>query len=149
MLSNPYYSYQFEYIGAFVNEREKLIEDGFEEEKRQDAEGKKIEMSRRSKHIRWEQSDLVMILLNLSYIPDDVVKHIDFQPGWQRRFQGAMEGYKAVFQQQMKRKWKYQCRELEDEYSEHIRNLNKNGQGNSSSKVTMDTFSGLDDPSYE
>jgi len=29
MLSNPQYSSDFNYIGAFISEREKLIEDGF------------------------------------------------------------------------------------------------------------------------
>lgn len=30
----------------------------------------------------YEQSDMLIILLNLSYIPDDVAKKIDFAPGW-------------------------------------------------------------------
>ena len=65
------------------------------------------QMTEHSKRIRFEQSDMVMILLNLSYIPDDVVKHIDFQPGWQLRFKGAMQGYKGYFEHQMKRKWQF------------------------------------------
>jgi hypothetical protein len=33
--------------------------------------------------IRQEQSDMIMVLLNLAYIPDDVIKQIpDFRPGW-------------------------------------------------------------------
>jgi hypothetical protein len=32
MLSNPQYSNDFYYIGAFVSEREKLIEDGFKQD---------------------------------------------------------------------------------------------------------------------
>ena len=68
---------------------------------------------------------MVMILLNLSYIPDDVVKHIDFQPGWQRRFKGAMQGYKGYFEQQMKRKWQFQSNILEQEYSEFVREKQK------------------------
>ena len=40
---------------------------------------------------------MVMILLNLSYIPDDVVKNLDFDPGWQRRFYAIMRSYKEYF----------------------------------------------------
>jgi hypothetical protein len=32
MLSNPIYSSDFYYIGAFISEREKLIEDGYKNE---------------------------------------------------------------------------------------------------------------------
>ena len=78
MLSNPNYSSKFEYVGAFIEEREKLIEDGFQDEMFEDPVTKATEMAARCKQIRFEQSDMVMILLNLSYIPDDVVKHIDF-----------------------------------------------------------------------
>ena len=29
-----------------------------------------------------EQSDFVVVLLNLSAIPDEVIRKIDFMPGW-------------------------------------------------------------------
>ena len=54
----------FQYIGAFVTEREKLIEDGYESD---------------VDRYRFEQSDLVMVLLNLAYIPDEVVRAIRFE----------------------------------------------------------------------
>jgi len=38
-----------------------------------------------------------MILLNLAYIPDSVVKQIDFKPGWQKKFKAAMDNYKQEF----------------------------------------------------
>jgi hypothetical protein len=50
---------------------------------------------------------MVMVLLNLSYIPDQVVEHIDFQPGWSVRFKLAMILYKDYFEQQTGRKWEY------------------------------------------
>ena len=62
------------YIGAQVDEREKLIEDGFEDEK----DPKSKQMTERCMRGRFEQSDQIMILLNLSYIPDDVVRKLDF-----------------------------------------------------------------------
>ena len=35
-----------------------------------------------------------MLLLNLAVIPDEVVKKIDFNPGWSRRFKKSMDQYK-------------------------------------------------------
>ena len=75
VLSNMKYQTAFNYIGAFVEEREKLIEDGFGEE-----EGR--EMTPDEKAVRWEQSDMVMILLNLAVIPDSVVARMDLKPQW-------------------------------------------------------------------
>lgn len=34
------------------------------------------------KRTRWEQSDMVMICLNLAYVPDEVCEKINFRPGW-------------------------------------------------------------------
>lgn len=65
LLSNPDYAFAFYYIGAFVEEREKLIEDGYKDDCNDAGE-----MSEICKRARYEQSDMVMILLNLSYIPD-------------------------------------------------------------------------------
>ena len=55
ILSNMQYADDFYYIGAFVDEREALIKDGDMEEGND-----------------CEQSDIVMILLNLACIPDDI-----------------------------------------------------------------------------
>ena len=67
-MSNPYYADMFQYIGAFVEEREKLIEDGYEPD---------------LDRYRFEQSDMAMILLNLAYIPDEAVRAVRFdQFGW-------------------------------------------------------------------
>jgi len=54
-LSNPAYYDTFAYLGPHIDERDKLIRDG-------DGDG------------NCEQSDIVNILLNLSAIPDEVVK---------------------------------------------------------------------------
>lgn len=127
VLSNPNYSQAFFYIGAFIEEREKLIEDGTERDyvviKEQTAQGVKQikEVCNECKCKRHEQSDMVMILLNLSYIPDDVVKNLDFDPGWQKRFHAIMRSYKEYFQQQMRRQWCFQNKELEEEYSKYIK----------------------------
>lgn len=77
VLSNPRYSHLFYYIGAFIPEREKLIEDGFT-----DSEDARFADEVRA--IRCEQSDMIMILLNLAFIPDSVVKNdeMNFEPHW-------------------------------------------------------------------
>lgn len=108
VISNPIYSQAFCYTGPGINDREELIEDGTEREfhyittTSRDKHGKKITRTRREikekcKRIRHEQSDMVMVLLNLSYIPDDVVKNIDFIPGWQQKFHKIMRSYKEYF----------------------------------------------------
>ena len=78
ILSNPKYSNDFYYIGAFVNEREKLIEDGF---------GENEQFAEEEKQTRCEQSDMIVVLLNLAYIPDEIVRSTEkdeftFEPGW-------------------------------------------------------------------
>lgn len=98
-LSNMKYQTAFNYIGAFVEEREKLIEDGFGEE-----EGR--EMTADEKALRYEQSDMVMILLNLAVIPDSVVEKMDLKLQWQKRFRGLMRAYKEKFTMDHG-EWKY------------------------------------------
>jgi len=75
VLSNIKYQNSFNYIGAFIEEREKLIEDGFVDD---DIVGNDGEFTDAGKRLRYEQSDMVMILLNLAVIPDEVVKAMHF-----------------------------------------------------------------------
>lgn len=90
ILSNPKYSNQFNYIGSFVGERYKLIEDGTID---QEENGKTV-YSEETMRVRGEQSDLIMVLLNLAYIPDDVVRQIeDFNHGWSFKFKKLMDEY--------------------------------------------------------
>lgn len=78
VLSNLSYIEAFGYIGAYVNEREKLIEDGYA-----DITGEDGEMSQENINRRCEQSDMAYLLLNLAVIPDDVIKKVDFSVhGW-------------------------------------------------------------------
>lgn len=88
ILSNQKYANQFYYVGAFVGEREKLIEDGF-------GESKKDSHSQWERRIRCEQSDMIMILLNLAFIPDHIVHKEEvfdsFKPGWCHRLEKAMQ----------------------------------------------------------
>lgn len=63
LLSNPKYSNEFYYIGAFIGEREKLIEDGF-------GESGNPGFADEEERIRCEQSDMIVVLLNLAYVPD-------------------------------------------------------------------------------
>lgn len=61
ILSNPEYVESFAYFGAYIDEREKLIKDGDVGDEN-----------------NCEQSDIVMILLNLSAIPDEVAQKFNF-----------------------------------------------------------------------
>lgn len=71
------------YVGAFIEKRHEVIEDG-----QPDEQG---ELSEEKKRNRCEQSDLVMILLNLAYIPDSVVQKVSsFNPGWSLEFKNLM-----------------------------------------------------------
>lgn len=89
ILSNPRYSTQFMYLGAFIPDRHKLIEDGAADQL--DENGEMSEMQVRQ---RCEQSDLVMILLNLAYIPDKVIMAMkNFNYGWSLKFKEEMDKF--------------------------------------------------------
>lgn len=119
VLSNSKYSSMFYYIGAFTEEREKLIED--DQENVTDNDGN---ITEEAKKIRYEQSDMIMILLNLAYIPDSVVQKIHFKQGWHEDFKMLMDNYKEQFDAQDKSsnpdnqdlKWKFQDEDLETRY---------------------------------
>jgi len=69
----------FGYIGAYVEEREKLIEDGFPDV----LDPNTGEMSAETIEKRCEQSDMVYLLLNIAVVPDEVIKKCDFSVhGW-------------------------------------------------------------------
>jgi hypothetical protein len=76
-LTDPKYSNLFAYIASSIPEREKIIEDGSPEVEEGDKEAEAL-----AKQRKYEQSDMVVVLFNLSYIPDDVAKKLDFEPGW-------------------------------------------------------------------
>ena len=79
VMSNNAYSEAFAYIGPHIKEREKLIEDGDKDRLVKDENGKFTkEMTLECKRDRWEQSDLITIVMNLAFLPDEVVKKIDF-----------------------------------------------------------------------
>ncbi len=84
VLSNPIYSDAFYYVGAYIPEREKLIEDGY-------PESQEPEHADEERQIRFEQSDLVMILLNLAYIPDAVITGEGLEDGvnWEFNFEAG------------------------------------------------------------
>lgn len=111
ILSNSKYSHLFYYVGAFVDEREKLIEiDPREEAKlNPDEDG---EFNAEDAAVIKEQSDMIVVLLNLACIPDAVVKTIDFEAGWQKRFKLHMNNWKLNWTGKVE-KWRYQDEELE------------------------------------
>tara|TARA_B110000285_G_scaffold199866_1_gene233299 strand:- start:171 stop:578 length:408 start_codon:yes stop_codon:yes gene_type:complete len=106
----------FHYIGAYISEREKLIEDGQADDLDSVNEIKAYQVAQRC-----EQSDMVMVLLNLAVIPDEVVQKIDFKRGWQKRFKRNMKKYKKSFPV----RWKYQDEDLEVRYARFVKEAEK------------------------
>ena len=62
-------------------------------------------MDSKSKTKLFEQSDLVMILLNLAYIPDGVLNNTDFSSDWSYKFKVNMENFKKDFEDTHKKEW--------------------------------------------
>jgi hypothetical protein len=64
-----------------------------------------------SKRYRSEQSELVLILLNLAFIPDQVIYDLeDFKHGWSYKFKELMNEYnKKTFPQ-----WTKKLKEIEE-----------------------------------
>ena len=85
------YADSFCYIGAHIDEREKLIRDDDDDDDN-----------------NCEQSDIVMILLNLSNIPDEVAQQFDFKAGFQKDFLELMDRYKSNFQNKHGVKFQFQ-----------------------------------------
>lgn len=73
VVSNIQYADEFGYYGPHKHEREKLIEDGDAERFETNEKGEKV-MAGECRRDRLEQSDMIMILFNLAYIPDVVAK---------------------------------------------------------------------------
>ena len=51
---------------------------------------------------------MVVILLNVAYIPDEVARKIHFKPGWQQQFKRDMEEFKKHFTKNTGRTWEFQ-----------------------------------------
>lgn len=117
IVANPSYSEEFAFFNAGIHEREKLIEDGRAEKFLDDG----VTMTAESRMHRYEQSDMVHVLLNLAYIPDQVVRKVDFDPGWSRRFRQLMDAYKKAHEQKHRRRWSSQNMQLELEFVENMR----------------------------
>jgi hypothetical protein len=142
VLTNTNYSNPMTYIGAFVDEREKLIEDGY-------PETTNAYFKDEERQIRFEQCDLVYILLHMAYVPDSIINNqgledsinweFNFDHGWQFYFKKKMEAYIANFNKKVEAglevnieddrgnvdhtsvydvEWKLQDAELEDRYKQ-------------------------------
>jgi hypothetical protein len=78
ILANPLYYRDFQYICCDVPDRNNLIKDDDEDEDND-----------------CEQSDIVSIILNMAYIPDDVILEFSFETGFHKKFRPAMNAYLA------------------------------------------------------
>jgi hypothetical protein len=76
ILSNKRYVNEFIYFGPHIAEREKLIEDG-DTVRFVDLNSSR-DMTDECMTDRLEQSDMVMILFALAYLPDEVVRTVEF-----------------------------------------------------------------------
>ena len=108
ILTNEKYKHLFNYTGAYVSEREKLIEiDPNEEAKLETDENG--EYTDESKRIICEQSDFVIFMLNLASVPDSVIEKIDMSPGWSKKLRLANSGFKLDFESKYPEvdKWRF------------------------------------------
>jgi hypothetical protein len=76
VLANPLYYRDFQYICCDVPSRETLIKDD------DDDEGNDC-----------EQSDMVSMVLNMAYVPDEVLEAFKFETGFHKKFKPAMDAY--------------------------------------------------------
>jgi hypothetical protein len=127
VLSNPSYSEAFNYIGPHIREREKLIEDGDKDRFVMGENGKPTNvLTNECKRDRWEQSDLVLIIMNLAFLPDEVVKKIDFtKEQWSVKFKQNMEDYNKHYMERTGKEWEWQTDEVEKAYMEFIKEARK------------------------
>ena len=102
ILASQSYRKQFQFVGANITEREKLIEDGYPDVCCTNVENHSCTQKHNHEpsHYKWEQSDMIMVLLNLASIPDSVVKKTDYTvPGWSKIFSSDMDQYSSEFNQ--------------------------------------------------
>jgi hypothetical protein len=99
ILSNPEYCDSFAYIGSYIDEREKLIKDG-------DA----------CQDNNTDQSDIVMVLLCLSYIPDEVAQKFTFDHQFRETFLKNMKEFRKTFEKRYGIKWEFSNDQSIDRY---------------------------------
>ncbi len=75
-MANPLYYRDFYYICCDVPDRDALIKDD------DDDEGNDC-----------EQSDIVSITLNMSYVPEEVIRSFKFETGFHKKFMPAMDAF--------------------------------------------------------
>lgn len=75
-MANPLYYRDFQYICCDVPDRDNLIKDD------DDDEGNDC-----------EQSDIVSVVLNMGYVPDEVFSAFNFATGFHKQFKPAMDAY--------------------------------------------------------
>jgi len=103
--SNQDYADLFNYIGPHIREREKLIEDGYKVVKVKGADNTN-DISDGCKLRRWGQSDFVSVMLSLSYIPDEVVKTVDFSKvDWNVQLKDEMIKHQKQWEKKNEMTW--------------------------------------------
>lgn len=121
-LSNPKYAFLFNYTGVFVPERHKLIEDGSADPEDGSELSPELQMQRA------EQSDFVMFMLNLAYVPDKVIEKLEsFDHGWQIEVNRLMKEQQDEFSRN-NYKWRFQDETMEKEYKDFYISQRDKGQ---------------------
>lgn len=77
ILANPLYMRDFQYVPCDVPDRDKLIRDDDDDDDND-----------------CEQSDLVSIILNMAYIPEEIMVQFKFESGFNKTFKPLMDAYK-------------------------------------------------------
>ena len=76
ILANPLYTRDFQYVSCDIPGRDDLIKDDDDDDEND-----------------CEQSDLVSILLNMAYIPEEVMVQFKFESGFNKTFKPLMDAY--------------------------------------------------------
>ena len=65
---------------------------------------------------------MVLIIMNLAFIPDEVLmdKDFNFEAGWHKKFAQLMQRYKRNWSAKTGKEWLYQCEEIEESYNQFM-----------------------------
>ena len=90
ILNNPNYAEAFAYVAPHVQDRDFYIEDCDDNDEN-----------------NGEQSDTVLILLNLGSIPDEVARQFQMKQNFSKQFKKIMETYKKRFTREYGVDWEF------------------------------------------
>jgi len=111
MLRNPEYCALFSYYGSHIEDRHKFIVDADDDEEND-----------------FKHSLMVLVLLNLAYVPFEVAKKFQFKGDFISIFQKAWADYKIAFDERNEKngaKWDYSSPELINDFLSEKHRIDK------------------------